>query len=188
MVGMGAEDDTAARLHLLATHHLEPARTDTGQRRATRTQAPLPVDVDMLDHLTASVTEIVTQARTDAVAAHAADPSVTVAPRPVDDADVYAWWRAIPVSDQERQDERERVIYRQGLEHAIRAGDVRVVRRHPCPACGCYGLFWEPSQQAAICVNTYCRDSEGLSRSWPLGHLAYLHVAAQKNLARTATS
>ncbi|MDX2999694.1 hypothetical protein [Streptomyces scabiei] len=92
--------------------------------------------------------------------------------------------------DAHRQAAAETIVYRQTLEHAIAMGDHSVVRRHPCPACHCYGLFWRPLAGKAACANRKCPDpsGDGLARTWSLAHLAHLHVQARKeSSARHAT-
>lgn len=144
------------------------------------THPEAPLDLDIIDHITASVREVrdhVTATRTE-----------DAGPLPANVADVYDWWRAsTPSLDAERIIARETVICRQDLEHAILAGDTKVVRKHPCPACGCLGLFWRRAEERAVCAYSECRDEDGLARVWELKHLAYEHVARQKMLKATAT-
>lgn len=138
-----------------------------------------PLDLDIIDHIGDSVREVRQNALADNPAA---------GPLPTDAARAYDWWRDnTPNLEGERLLARETVIYRQGLEHAIRAGDTKVVRKHPCPACGCLGLFWRGDEQQAVCAYTECRDEDGMARMWDLKHLAYEHVTRQKMLKATAT-
>ncbi|MFD5899079.1 hypothetical protein [Streptomyces sp. NPDC060366] len=144
------------------------------------THPEAPLDLDIIDHITASVREA-----QDHVSANRTE---NAGPMPANVADVYDWWRAsTPSLDAERTLAREAVIYRQGLEHAIQAGDTKVVRKHPCPECGCWGLFWRRPEKRAVCANRDCRDEDGLARMWELKHLAHEHVTRQKMLKATAT-
>ncbi|WP_327259956.1 hypothetical protein [Streptomyces sp. NBC_01240] len=87
----------------------------------------------------------------------------------------------------EQQNASEAIIYRQELEHAIAAGDTTVVRKHPCPQCGCWGLYWREAAQRAVCVNHYCTDDNGVSHMWELKRLAQDHVARKSAVAHSAT-
>ncbi|MFC8207891.1 hypothetical protein [[Kitasatospora] papulosa] len=96
-------------------------------------------------------------------------------------ADVYNWMRGRTAHlDDTQQSAREALIYRQGLEHAIAAGDTKVIRPHRCPACRTYGLFWREQAGHAACVNRHCVDEHGLSRTWSLERLAQQHIADRK--------
>jgi hypothetical protein len=99
---------------------------------------------------------------------------------------VYDWARehtehADPI-DRQRL---EVVEYRQYLEHCVRAGDVKVIRRHPCPKCGCYGLMWQADNQRALCTMTECVDPDGFSTQVTLSTLAHRHVTGRKNLRQS---
>ncbi|MFF2411819.1 hypothetical protein [Streptomyces sp. NPDC058092] len=101
---------------------------------------------------------------------------------------VYDWARQHTAHlKTEQQNAREAIIYRQGLEHAIAAGDTTVVRKHPCPQCGCWGLYWREAAQRAVCVNHYCVDDDGVSHMWELKRLAHDHIARKSAVARCAT-
>ncbi|MER8002985.1 hypothetical protein [Streptomyces sp. NPDC095613] len=169
-------DDTAAhRLRTLATHYIEPARTGTGIRGPRPTEARPPLNINIVSHMAASVAEIVDRAHADA-------PHAGQAPAVPDG--IYQWWRDNTRHlDTEKQQARETVIYRQGLEHAIAMGDFKVIRRHPCPECGCLGMFWRATVGRAACSNLDCTDQLGLTRTWNLARLAHEHIA--REFART---
>lgn len=187
------EDDTTAgsRLRLLYDHFRERAVTSPEGHsyvpagpRTTRITAPAPADLGVVDHITASLTEV-------AAETHAANPDAGPLPSRVEA--VYDWYRQhtqqAPEAVQER---REAVIYRQQLEHAITMGDVDVVRPHRCPACRTFSLLWpqdrpSPSTGRVICSNRRCLTKQGLTRTWTLARLAYEYVAAEKTFGECAT-
>lgn len=177
-------DDTTAerRLRLLQAEFTQHQRRGPGDgRTATRTESPAPLNLAVIDRIHAAVHEVIEHTRT-------ADRSHPAGPAPADAARVYDWAREHTAHlDTEHQQARETLIYRQGLEHAITMGDTTVVRRHPCPGCGCWGLAWRPAVQRAACPNRYCLDDDGLSRSWPLATLAHRHVARQFATKSSAT-
>jgi hypothetical protein len=178
---MQGDDTTAHRLRVLQAEHLQYEQRGPGDgRTATRVEGPAPFDLGVLDHINAVVREVDTHVRTNA-------PGVAPYRGPADE--VVEWAREHTAHQEpERQQAREAMLYRQGLELAIAAGDPTVVRKHPCPACGCWGLIWQPASRRAVCVNHYCTDDNGLSNSWPLRLLAQQHIARQAEVAaRRAT-
>lgn len=180
---MGTTDtnDAADRLRTLQGHIWRYPTSSVTKlpRSGGPTHPEAPLDLDIIDHITASVREV-------RAAALADNPDA--GPLPADAARAYDWWRAsTPDLHGERLLARETVIYRQGLEHAIEAGDTKVVRKHPCPACGCWGLFWQRPEKRAVCANRECVDEDGLARTWELKHLAYEHTTRQKMLKANAT-
>jgi hypothetical protein len=126
------------------------------------------------------VQEVVQHTRT-------ANPEAGPAPSRADA--VYDWCREHTQHSDETVRQRTATIeYRQYLEHAIQAGDVKVVRRHRCPSCGTVGLLWQRHTQRAVCVNRHCaRRNSGVSRSWTLANLAYEYIASKKSLKECAT-
>lgn len=178
---MGTGDDTAShRLRLLQAYYVEPGRSGTpGQRSAPTRKASAPLNLGIVSHMAASVAEVEQHTR-------AAAPQA--GPRPAEAHKVYDWMREHTAHlDHERQLAREAIIYRQGLEHAICMGNTKIVRRHRCPGCGCVGLFWDSLRFAAVCVNRYCTDDDGMSSAWSLARLAQQHVAAQETFGTRAT-
>ncbi|MFD7615723.1 hypothetical protein [Streptomyces sp. NPDC059802] len=176
----GADDTTAQRLRLLQAEFTEHPRTGPGDGRSSRpAHAPAPINLGVVDRIRAAVYEVETHTRTAAPNA---------GPFTGEEARVYDWSRQHTAHlATEQQQAREAIIFRQGLEHAIAAGDTTVVRRHPCPECGCWGLYWRAAAQRAVCVNHYCVDDNGLSRTWSLSRLAQQHIAAKEAAYRSAT-
>lgn len=182
-MGIGDDETTASRLRLLQAEFLEPERRPSLTARTTTPPPPtVPVNLGIVDYIGAQVAEVVAQARTDMPASH---PDAT--PAPADPAALYGWWQSIPVTSEERQATRDQVIYRQGLEHAIRMGNTKVVRPLRCPECECFGLLWVDARRKAICTNLDCVDDDGLSNAWTLKRLAYERIAGEKMLKRHAT-
>ena len=182
---MGITDDDTAAHRLAALHQYFREHPITGPEgrsyvpagpRPTPSTPSLPINAEATDHINASVREIITHTR-------ALNPAAEPPPQRVQD--VYDWCRrnTQQATDVEQQ-RRETVIYRQRLEHAIRASDDKVVRPHRCPECGTYGLMWVAQMQRAVCTNTRCTGKDGLSNSFTLGRLAHEHVTARRNLAR----
>lgn len=183
-MGTGADDTTAQRLRLLRQEFVQPVRTGPGDGRSSRpTHAPAPINLGVVDYMASAAAEVDEHMRAVQV------PRDGVArPRPEDPADRYEWWRhGTAHLGPEMQRAREAVIYRQGLEYAIAMGDTAVIRRHPCPQCGCWGLYWRAEARRAACVNHYCTDDNGLSRTWELKRLAQEHVARKSAVAHCAT-
>ena len=175
---MGTTDDAAASLHDLAAHYRQhPVTGAAGHSyiaagpRATRTVPAAPLDLDMIDHIDASVREI---------ADHARQVNPDADPLPARVKDAYGWYMETtalaPVAEQQR---RDTIVYRQHLEHAIRLGDIKIVRPHRCPKCRTLGLMWDRVQRTVVCTNGNCLTRDGLSRKFTLAQLAYEHVAAQ---------
>ncbi|MEU6054272.1 hypothetical protein ABZ829_28105 [Streptomyces xanthochromogenes] len=177
---MGIGDDTAARrLRLLATEFTTPARRGSAEVAAARpAHSSAPLNLGIIDHMRAAVAEVVGQVR---------ETAPDAGPRPEDDTAVYAWWRdGTAHLDDDAQQAREAIIYRQSLEHAIAMGDHDVIRPNLCPGCGCVGLMWDRLRRHVACVNRYCVDDVGLARTWTLAQVAHHHVG-QKMLKKSAT-
>ncbi|MFF7190570.1 hypothetical protein ACFZAR_36370 [Streptomyces sp. NPDC008222] len=184
---MDTADDAASRLALLVEHFRQHPVTGpeghsftSSASQPTRTTAATPVNLAIVDHISASVRELADYTHTVNTAAD---------PLPEDAAAVYAWCvantRNTPEAEQQRRDS---IVYRQRLEHAICAGDYSVIPPHRCPACRTFGLMWRVSQGRAVCTNRRCVDRDGMSRAWSLGRLAYEHVQSQSKIrSRRAT-
>lgn len=174
-------DSAAAGLRYLSEYLLEhPVTGPTEGRNPTRTPGA-PLSLATLDHVTDSVRELAEL--TDTVNA---EPS----PLPQQVQDVYAWCIANTAHASEiTQQRRDTVIYRQYLEHAIRAGDWRkAIRPQRCPECRCFGLMWQAGMQRALCTNTECVDQDGMSTTVTLARLAHEHVTTRKNLRQARTT
>lgn len=165
-------------MYQLTRDFLEHPRTAPVERSAPTAVAGTPVNLSVVDHVTACVTEL---------AAHTRDVNPEAGPLPEHVAGVYTWHLTNTRQADERQRQRgETIVYRQQLEHAIAMGDTTVVRPHRCPACGTLGLHWAAGK--ARCLNAHCaRRNGGTSQSWSLAKLAYEHVASKKRLSDCAT-
>ncbi|MFD7980148.1 hypothetical protein [Streptomyces sp. NPDC059071] len=178
---MTAGDDTApaSRLRLLQHEYLQPGRGQQRERVTASSTPAAPIRLAVYDHIHASVEEATEHTRTAAPGAR---------PRPAGLDELYGWMvEETSHLDAERQRARDALIYRQGLEHALLMGEHTIIRRHPCPACSTWSLFWRPERQAAVCVNRYCADDDGTSAVWTLAQIAHDHVARQAAAARRAT-
>lgn len=190
---MGESTDAAttrARMRVLQNEFLVPTHSPRdGQPRARSTKAQAPVDVRIVDHMAASLAEIITDAE---IVAHTRPVDAPPGHATAQDDDVYGW--AIDQIghaehiEPARQQYLDTVIYRQGLEHAVLMGNDLAIRRHACPQCGCWGLFWRAAARNAGCVNRRCTDPHGRPTSWSLHQLAAQHIkTAEKSSRRRAT-
>lgn len=173
-------DSTAARRMRLLESDLAPGRRGPRpERTAPTAQATTPLDLGVYDHLEACLQEVETHTR--AVVPDAGDI-------PAERAGVYEWAREhiLGLPEYERR-AHDVIVYRQSLEHAIRGGNTKVVRKHPCPRCGCWGLFWLAPQQRAVCTYEHCVDDEGMSSSWTLKTLAHAHIRQEEKRRLRAT-
>lgn len=182
-------ETAAGRLAELYAHYRQhPVKSAAGHSyisAAPRATASVPealVNLEVVDHIQASLREVVGDTL-------AANPDAGPLPPRVEGA--YRWYientRNAPEADQQR---RDTVIYRQGLEHAIAMGNRKVVRPHRCPQCRTLGLMWPRTLEAerAVCTNRNCLDAEGMASTWTLAQLAYEHIAAQKNHGRASAT
>jgi hypothetical protein len=173
--GESTEDTAAARLRQLTQYFREHPVTGPVEGHTASRSAPAPLSLATLDHIHASVNEVIDHTRT-------ANPTAGPAPTRADA--VYKWARENTAHAPEAvQQRRETIEYRQYLEHAIRAGDWRkVIRPQRCPECRTFGLMWQTDMQAALCTNTRCVDKDGFSTTVTLARLAHEHVAARRNI------
>ena len=139
-----------------------------------------PCNVDTVSHIHASVREIADYM--------AVESPGTLEPLPASAPAVYDWLiRNTDTDDDAAKRRRDSLVYRQYLEHAIAAGDPTVVRRHPCPGCGCFGLHWRAPIGKAVCRNRTCRTPEGRAQVWSLAFLAHEYIESQEKRAARAT-
>lgn len=183
-MGIGDDNTAASRLRLLQAEFTQPGQTrEPGTRTAPTAVPSAPLNLRVVDHMRDAIAEVVALTR---AAVPAASPDAL--PLPEDAAYIYAWAREQTAHlPEERQDVRRQVEYRQSLEHAILMGDHDVVCKHPCPACGCFGLQWASARRKAACLNLACTDENGVGRAWSLSRLAREQIAAGKKLNRQAT-
>jgi hypothetical protein len=179
-MGLGHDDTAAQRIRLLQDEFTQPVRSGPGDGRSSRpTHAPAPINLGVVDRIRAAVYEVETHTR-------AITPGAGPFTGPVER--LYDYYREHTAdADELHQQAREARIYRQDLEHAIAMGDTTVVRKHPCPQCGCWGLYWREAAQRAVCVNHYCTDDNGVSNMWELKRLAHDHIARKESVVRRAT-
>lgn len=181
-MGPGDTDAATAAAGLRLIQHeftTRPRTGDTSGRTATRTTSPAPLDLGILDYLRAHVDEVITHTRAFA-------PDARAAPH---NADAYDWMRrqTAHLGDAQRL-AGEAIVYRHTLEHALTAGEESVIRRHPCPGCGCWGLFWNQAARRASCVNRHCTTESGHPSTWTLAQIAHHHITAREiAAARRAT-
>lgn len=172
------EDSAAARLGQLHDYFREYPVTQPLEGHATTVEAPAPMSLGTLDHITAAVREVAAHTR-------AANPDAGPVPDRV--ADVYAWMREHTAHAPEIEQQRAEVLeYRHWLEHCLSQGDHETVRRqarvHTCPECDCWGLMWERKLGRVVCSNRDCVDREGFSTKLTLARLAYVHVTVEQKL------
>lgn len=145
----------------------------SSEPRATSTSPGALVNLTVVDHIDASVREVVDYTREVA-------PDAEPLPKRVQD--VYQWVVENTATASEAiQQRRDTIVYRQSLEHAIAMGDTKVIPPHRCPRCRTFGLMWQRPIQRAACTNVRCLTPDGMSSTWTLAKLAFEHVDAAKN-------
>jgi hypothetical protein len=169
---------------LLDTPHMRnPSRGGRGYVRASSTRATepeAPVDLDLVDYLEGHVAEL------RALASQSRLVGPLPAP-PTSGAETYEWARhAVPEGEQTVLDAIE---WRHLAEHRLRldAGDQRMIRQQPCPACGCWGIVWDRHAESVRCVNRRCLDDNGAPVVWTLHQIA-VHAIRRANQRQAATS
>lgn len=152
--------------------------TGPRERRTPSTTPSAPLNIDLVDHLTATADELVTLTRD-------IDPDAGLPPQL---EALYDWCiQHTGTATADQQAYRDLVIERQRLEHAIRLGEHDVVCREPCPRCGCWGLMWDTAAKRARCTNRRCRTPEGMTSTWSLARLAAQKIHRTEVWRRTAT-
>ncbi|MFF6903473.1 hypothetical protein [Streptomyces hydrogenans] len=171
------------RLRLIQDYFLAPGGgAPRAERTARATEPAAAIRLDVYDHMMQTVQEV-----TDLAQELRADDAPCVPPAH-QRRDVYEW--LVEKTDHlspARQQARDALIYRQGLEHALVMGEANVIRRHPCPACTTWGLMWDRSAEEARCTNLRCADDEGQAATWTLAQIAEHHVARRNSCAARAT-
>jgi hypothetical protein len=167
-MGDESTDTAAARLQHLTTYFREHPVTGPSERHAATVTPGAPLSLATLDHVRACVDEVVQHT-------HAANP--TAGPAPSRAEAVYDWCRQHTQHTDDTVQLRGQIIeYRQYLEHAIRAGDVKVVRPLRCPECQTFGLMWIREMRTVV------------SRTFTLARLATHHVTSRKNLRQACAT
>jgi hypothetical protein len=173
-------DTAAARLRHLTTYFREHPVTGPSTGHATTVNPGAPLNLATIDHIRACVAEVVDTTRE-------ANPDAGPVPARVEA--VYDWCRENTEHSDETVQLRVAIVeFRQRLEHAIRAGDTKVIRPLRCPECRTWGLMWVREAQAAVCTNTECVDRDGLSNSFSLSRLATHHVMSRKSLRQVCAT
>lgn len=133
-----------------------------GSEVHTRPTASEPVSLGILDHVDRSIGDITTAVRR--LVPDAAPSPATAA--------IYDWAEETTRHlGPARRRALDVLMYKQELEHTVRNGDGAAIRRLPCPACGCWLLYWRPSQHLAVCLVEDC-TTNGKPSVWTLGQLA----------------
>ncbi|MFE7780310.1 hypothetical protein [Streptomyces nigrescens] len=148
--------------------------------RATRVHGDLPCDLDLLDHLVSTRSDLIETTR----ALLADNPPPTPIPRPPVGEGIFQW--SIDVTahlPEEKQQVREAIAYRKVLEQKILTGDRRAIRTHRCPACRCYSLMWRAVIERAVCIQDECHDELGRASQWELKQIAHHHVTSRPQRA-----
>lgn len=180
------EDDSAAqRLAVLAEYFRErPVTGPAGHSyissapRGTSTAPAAPANLTVVDHISASVQELVDYTRE-------ANPDADELPERVQDA--YRWCVENTYhAPEDVQLRRDTIIYRQRLEHAITEGEYKIVRPIRCPACHTFGLMWKQALGTVVCTNGRCLTKDGRTRRWTLAALAHavVHGAQESERVR----
>lgn len=177
-----SEAATAAkRMQELHTSFLTPGRRpDPTGVRASPAEAPAPLSLGVLDHITDAVAEL-----TACVTAIAP----TAGPAPAVPHEAYRW--AIEATQHAavyQQRARDALVYRQSLDHALLIDGDLAIRRHTCPRCATYSLFWRAGERRAMCTHSRCVSKDGTASRWTTAQIARHHIQVREEiLARRAT-
>jgi hypothetical protein len=133
----------------------------------------------ILDHMVTAQSELVEHAR-------AVPSGQMTRPAPRETAALYRWLgEHTPFLDEGARLAGEAMMYRQHMEHRLRAGDVAAVRQERCLTCQCFSLHWAGTLEAAVCMNMRCAGADGRPSRFTLQQLA---AKAVENLTvRAAT-
>lgn len=179
-MGHSTANAAASALRLLNSPDLRQHAARGPQERPTRASTPnTPVNLALLDYLQAHKHEVIDHAR-------AVAPDCE--PLPLDDNQIYDWYlrNTIGAVGADRR-HRKYLLARHALEHAIRLGETNVVRKHPCPECGGWGLFWDDLGKRARCSDVDCRTPDGMAFSFTLARLAAQEAQETEMWRRSAT-
>jgi hypothetical protein len=172
----------AERLRLLQAEFLVPGAGPRAERVSKTTEPAAPIRLAVYDHMSKSAAEVI------ALAKSMRDGQDLFTQPPAQAADTYQWLvEETDHLDALRQQERDAVIYRQSLEHAIVMGDLLAIRPHPCPDCATWGLVWNRCEETVVCLNHRCADDDGRLTTWTLAQIAENHIARRNNRAARAT-
>lgn len=179
-MGRNTAADAASALRLLNSPDMRQLpENGPRQRRTAATTPGIPLNVGMVDYLARTVREVVDHTATITAQPKALPPQID---------GLYAWYieQTADADDVQRR-YRDALIETHALEHAIRLGEYNVVRPHPCPRCGSWGLFWDNAGNRARCTDVDCRTPDGLASSWTLARLAAQKIQRTEIWRRNAT-
>lgn len=168
---------TAATLHaaLGDPEWLTPG--STGRRSADepsipRIHPPIGINTDVLDHR---------QHQLDQLAAFTAELLGADQPLHLGTGTAYADVDSVvaQIDEPTSRQKWEELQWVQRAESLLLQGDESAIREEPCPACGCWGLFWLPERvpdapRVVVCINRHCRPlgRRGPDRTFTLERLA----------------
>lgn len=179
---MGQDTAQAAgrALRLLNSPELRhPRAAGPSERRATSTTPGVPLNLGIVDYLDKQIGQVVDLTR---------QVNAAAGPVPENLEALYDWCiENTGDADDAQRAYRDIVFERQRLEHAVRLGEHDEVCKHPCPACGCWGLMWQMAGNRARCTNRTCRTPDGLGSTWTLGRLAAQKIQQTEIWRRNAT-
>ena len=179
-MGQDAADHAGQALRLLNSpdlrHH---PRSGPTERRGTAATPGAPLNIGIVDYIDRAVDEVVAHAQ-------AVTGQPKLPPRRV--GDIYDWYvEQTAEAEGAQRRRRDSLLETHRLEHAIQLGDHDVVREHPCPRCGTWGLFWQPEAHLALCTNRRCHTPAGMSSTWTLARLAAQKIHRTEIWRRNAT-
>ncbi|MGW7636045.1 hypothetical protein [Streptomyces decoyicus] len=185
---MGNQEQDSATRAAAGMRHLRQELTAMrprhvgSTRRATRAHAEPPCDLDLLDHLTATRSDLIETTRI--LLSGETNPPPQAIPHPLADEGIFQWSvDATAHLSAEKQQALEAVTYTKLLEQKLLTGDRRVINRHRCPGCRCLSLLWREHLQRAVCVQDECRDQLGRATQWELKQVAHHHVMSRPQRA-----
>ncbi|NUQ95828.1 MAG: hypothetical protein HOY79_04465 [Streptomyces sp.] len=179
---MGRDTAAAAAraLRLLNSPDLRhPPNTGPTARRSANATPGAPLNLALVDYL---------EATADQVISHTRKVTPNPEPLPLNLDGLYDWYvrNTLGAAEADRR-HRDTLIELHALEHALRLGDFDAVRPHPCPACGSWGVFWDPAGNRARCSDRDCRDDEGLASTWTPAQLIAQKIQRTEIWRRNAT-
>lgn len=179
-MGRDTAADATSALRLLNSEELRHCpRTGPAERTAHASTPGTPLNLGILDYITQARQDVV-----DHVRAVVPDPK----PIPAQVEGLYDWYvEQTGDADEAQQAQRDTLLERHRLEHAIALGEYDTVCKEPCPRCGCWGLMWDTGARRALCSNRRCRTPGGMSSTWPLTRLAAQRIQRTEIWRRNAT-
>lgn len=179
-MGQDTAGEAGRALRLLNHPDLRhPRAAGPSERRATSTTPSAPLNLGIVDYLDKQIGQVVDLTR---------QVNAAAGPVPENLEALYDWCiENTGDADDAQRAYRDIVFERQRLEHAVRLGEHDEVCKHPCPACGCWGLMWQMAGNRARCTNRTCHTPDGLGSTWTLGRLAAQKIQQTEIWRRNAT-